>query len=86
MERKARMRQFALPALGLILTISGFSRLVGNENIRAIQMIYLIMIGVFIGTLLRNVLAHFTFRPSEVHGDHGQKARQRLFSRPLPGL
>jgi hypothetical protein len=33
--------------------------LVGNENIRAIQMIYLIMIGVFIGTLLRNVLAHF---------------------------
>jgi TM2 domain-containing membrane protein YozV len=59
MERKARMRQFALPALGLILTISGFSRLVGNENIRAIQMIYLIMIGVFIGTLLRNVLAHF---------------------------
>ncbi|MBK8581931.1 MAG: hypothetical protein IPL86_08890 [Flavobacteriales bacterium] len=59
MERKTRMRQFALPALGLILTISGFSRLVGNENIRAIQMIYLIMIGVFIGTLLRNVLAHF---------------------------
>lgn len=57
MERTDRKRKFVLPALGLILTIGGFSRLVGNENIRAIQMIYLIMIGVFLGILLQSVIA-----------------------------
>lgn len=58
MERKARIRKFVLPAFGLILSVSGFSRLIGNGNIRIIHMVYLIMIGVFLGILLQSVITH----------------------------
>ena len=56
MERKARIRKFLLPAFGLMFSIRGFSSLVGNENIRDSQAIYLVMIGVFLGILLQSVI------------------------------
>ncbi|MGV9013663.1 MAG: hypothetical protein ACOH13_13810 [Flavobacteriales bacterium] len=59
MERTERKRKFVLPVMGLILGISAFSRLTGNENIRAVQMVLLITIGVLLGILLQNLITHF---------------------------
>ena len=55
MDRKTRFRSFVLPSFLLALSIANFARLPGNENIRAIQMVSLIVIGVLLGILLRNL-------------------------------
>lgn len=59
MEHKARFRTFVLPALLLILSIGNYARLTGNEAVRPVQMLSLIVIGVFLGILLKSLFDRF---------------------------
>jgi hypothetical protein len=43
----------------LALSIGNYARLQGNENIRTIQVVSLIAIGMLLGILLRNVFGLF---------------------------
>ncbi|MBS1493079.1 MAG: hypothetical protein JST55_06200 [Bacteroidetes bacterium] len=50
---------FILPVFVILLTLINYSRLSGTENIRAIHVVTLLVMGMGIGILLRNLIAYF---------------------------
>lgn len=59
MERKRKFRMFILPSFGILFAIGNYCRLSGIDNVRAIHVVSLLVLGVFIGILLRNIYLHF---------------------------
>lgn len=57
MDRTTRFRQFALPAIFLMLFIGNYSRIYGSEAIRPVVQLTLLGIGGCLALLGRNLLA-----------------------------
>jgi hypothetical protein len=55
------MKNKKLPLLSILLVIAivNFDRLQGNENLRSIQIISILVIGVIIGLLLSELIVHY---------------------------
>jgi len=50
---------FIVPVFIILLSLMNYSRLTGTENIRAIHIVTLLVMGMGIGILLRNLIAYF---------------------------
>jgi len=60
MRRSRRAyKAFSLPLFVIVFSILNYSRLTGTENIRAIHIVTLLLIGMGIGVLLVNTINYF---------------------------
>jgi hypothetical protein len=50
---------FIIPVFIILLSLINYSRLTETENIRAIHIVTLLVMGMGIGVLLRNLIAYF---------------------------
>ena len=52
-------RRSIILAVSLILAVTNYSRMAGNENIRAVQFLSIFAIGAISGLLLQQIIARF---------------------------
>ncbi|MBN8571273.1 MAG: hypothetical protein J0M18_16750 [Ignavibacteria bacterium] len=57
--KKRIYTSFIIPVFVILLSLINYSRLTGTENIRAIHVVTLLVMGMGIGILLRNLIAYF---------------------------
>jgi hypothetical protein len=57
--KKRIYTSFIIPVFIILLSLINYSRLTGTENIRAIHVVTLLVMGMGIGILLRNLIAYF---------------------------
>ncbi|MBN8568224.1 MAG: hypothetical protein J0M18_01230 [Ignavibacteria bacterium] len=56
--KKRIYTSFIIPVFIILISLINYSRLTGTENIRAIHVVTLLVMGMGIGILLRNLIAY----------------------------